>query len=108
MSSNTDTSAGHEKRDVRPGVVALITGASLVVLIVAIVALNEYFVSVQDSVREEQAAADTSVTLSELRLREDSLLTTQGVTDSVAGVYRIPIERAMEIMASKANRTDNR
>jgi hypothetical protein len=35
--------------------------------------------------------------LAELRAREEQILTTYGVVDQNAGVYRIPIDRAMEL-----------
>ncbi|HKY31600.1 MAG TPA: hypothetical protein VJV23_03605 [Candidatus Polarisedimenticolia bacterium] len=42
--------------------------------------------------------------LEELRLREEAVLTSYGWVDRPAGVARMPIERAMEIVAREAAR----
>ena len=41
--------------------------------------------------------------MKEIHEKEQKLLTTYGVVDKEAGIYRIPIDRAMEVIAGEAN-----
>ena len=41
--------------------------------------------------------------MKEIHEKEQKLLTTYGVVDKEAGIYRIPIDRAMEVVAGEAN-----
>jgi len=93
---------GYETSDINVKKVILIAVAVVLVVIVAIVALNEYFVSLKEEYVYEMVLRPESVTLRDLRAAEDEILNSYKLVDSTAGVYRIPIERAMELMAEEA------
>lgn len=93
---------GYEKADVSVPK-ALIVGLLLTLLIVAFaVVLNEYFIVVTEETVYEQQLRPESASLRDVRAKETELLTSYGIVDTTAGVYRIPIDRAMELMANEA------
>lgn len=94
--------SGYEKRDVSVAK-TLVVGLFVIVLIIGFfIVLNEYFISVSEEITHQQVLAPESKTLREQRARDAELLHSYEVIDSTAGVYRIPIERAMELMANEA------
>ncbi len=95
--------AGYEEQDVRIGRTALFILLGSVMLIAILVLLNEYFLAVKEEVVYEEVLKPESRSLMELRAREDSILTTYGVADSVKGLYRMPIDKAMEKMITEHN-----
>ena len=100
--------AGYEKRDISvPRTLAV--GMLVILLIVGfLVVLNDYFISVTEEIKQEQVLAPQSATIREQLARDTELLNSYAVVDSSAGVYRIPIERAMKLMADEAFRKEAR
>jgi len=95
---------GYEKRDI--SVPRTIVVALFVVLLIVgfIVVLNEYFISVAEEIKYEQVLAPESAGVREQRAREIELLSSYDVINAEDGVYRIPVRRAMELMADEAFR----
>jgi hypothetical protein len=96
--------AGYEKRDAsaRGIVIGLVIG--VLVMIIAIVGLNQLYVTTREEVVQENVLSQMDPRLQELHARETRLLTTYVVIDKEKGRYRIPIERAMELMVEEAYR----
>jgi hypothetical protein len=96
--------AGYETRDVAAGTL-VVAGAILLVIIVVVqlVLLGVYRVIERD--REPEPALnvrdDLYDQLRRLRKSEEETLTTYGWVDRKAGVVRIPIERAMQLVAER-------
>lgn len=80
---------------------------SVIFLVVIFIFLNEYNIASREEVTREQKQFTQPAMLSKMRAREDSLLTTYGVIDSTAGVYRIPVNRAMELIAEQTDNLGN-
>ncbi len=80
----------------------IVSLVSVFVIVVAIVALQNYYVATQEALTEELVLRPESSALRELRARETSELSSYGVIDQEKGVYRIPIERAMKLLAEEA------
>ena len=107
MSAETKHQAGHtdggyEKRDVNILKVSLYGVAGVIVLVVLIVLMFDFFTSSREKLVYESVLKPESITLRELRARETQELESYGVIDAAKGIYRIPIKRAMELMASEA------
>ena len=98
--------SGYEKRDVSLGRVFIASGVVVVLLVVIVVLLYEYFVFEKEKQVFESTLAPESLALRELRAREDEELNSYKVLDSTGGVYRIPIERALELVADEAFQAD--
>jgi hypothetical protein len=110
--------AGYERRDLDPGAVGLFGLALVVVLAiaVAIASLLIHYKTVQQArqetpmprlAREREAPAkprlqvDAPNELRQMRAAEEAVLNSYGWADKNAGIVRIPVERAMEILAKK-------
>ena len=113
-----DPSVGHELSDLRPGYIALF-GIALTAVIVAatvVASLLIHFKAAEYSrqetpvprlAREREATpgarlqVDANKNLRQMRAGEDAVLNSYGWVDKDSGTVRIPIERAMEILAKK-------
>jgi len=111
-------SSGHESRDTGVALIAWsAAGLAVVVLIVFLLMWGTF-----NLLKNDQQANDVSLSplapavqippqpqlevhpyeqLQQLRAREHNELTTYGWQDKKAGIVRIPIDRAMDIMAQK-------
>src|SRR5262245_53933348 len=113
-----DRQVGHELSDLRPGYIALF-GVVLTTVIVAaavITSLLIYFKAVEQSRQETpiprlarereptpepRLQIDAHNELRQMRAAEEAALNSYGWVDRDSGKVRIPIERAMEILAKK-------
>jgi hypothetical protein len=113
-----DPPAGHELSDLRPGYIALF-GIALTAVIVGaavIASLLIHFKAAEYSRQEtpvprlagEREATpgprlqvDANNELRQMRAGEDAVLNSYGWVDKDSGIVRIPIDRAMEILAKK-------
>jgi NADH:ubiquinone oxidoreductase subunit 4 (subunit M) len=97
---------GYEKRDVNLPLLIIVSVLTLVVIVAALVLLSQYFVTAKEKVVYEMVLQPESSALRELRARETEILNSYKLLDSTKGVYRIPISRAMELMAEETYRDD--
>lgn len=102
QSPSEHSDSGYEKRDVSLGRVFIASGVVVVLLVVIVVFLYEYFVFEKEKQVFESTLAPESLALRELRAREDEELNSYKLLDSASGIYRIPIDRALEIVADEA------
>jgi hypothetical protein len=110
--------AGYELSDLNPGYVGLFGMGLAVVLVIAVVvaSLLIHYKTVQyvrhetpipQLAREREATlemrlqVDAQNELREMRAAEDATLHSYGWVDKNAGIVRIPVDRAMEILAKK-------
>ncbi len=100
--SGGDSSGKYEIKDINLPKTFGYGLATVLLIVVFLVALNEYFIAVREDIVEEQVLRPESKALRELRSREDSLLSSYQLVDSANQTYRIPIERAMEVVAAES------
>lgn len=100
--NNNQPHAGYEKRDVHIGKTVWMTVLSVIVVVISVVLLNEYFVYVTEEIRHEHLLAPESTDLINHRANEDAVLRSHQLLDSAKGTYRVPIEQAMELIAAEA------
>jgi len=103
--SQEDIQAGYEISDVNIRRILIIVAIIAIFLVLAFIFLNSFFISSKERITYQQVLEPQSKALQQLREREDTALHTYGVVDSSAGVYRIPIERAMQLEAQEAFQT---
>ena len=102
MTEDKSHRAGYETSSAS-GKKTILWGVVLIVAIIAsVVVLNEYFVSVGEGPGYDLALRPQSVTLREIRATEDEILNSYKLLDSTTGQYRIPVERAIELVAEEA------
>jgi hypothetical protein len=113
-----DPPVGHELSDLRPGYIALF-GIALTAVIVAAVVITSlliHFKAAEHSRQEtpvprlaqEREATpgprlqvDAQSELHQMRAAEDAALNNYGWVDKNAGIVRIPVDQAMEVLAKK-------
>ena len=95
-------SSGYETRDVNVTKIALYSLLTIAFLLVVVVFVVDYFNVVTEEVIEEVVLSPQSVELRELRTREAEELGSYKLLDADSGRYRIPIERALQLVAEDA------
>jgi len=75
---------------------------SVLLLILTIVALQQYFDKIWQEAVYEKVLAPPSEQLKDLHYREDWYLTHYSFTDKKTGVVRIPLDQAMDAFAKEA------
>ena len=93
---------GFNRQEPRYAIVALFGLGAVIIIAVLILALEFFY----DRYREQQVYVKQQVPvwqdLRSLRAREDGELHSYGYVDKTRGVVRIPIERAMDLLAREA------
>lgn len=97
-----DHPSGYEKRDANVLGITIVAVAVVVLVVLFVVWLDDYFVHTREELTYEMSLKPVSPERLELEARDDSLLSTYGVTADTAEVtYRIPIEAAMKLVAAE-------
>lgn len=99
---NQTESTGYEKSDVNVSYLIKLAISLVVVIVIVVVLLNEFFVVSREEIFDQVVLSPQSKALRELRAHEDEVLGSYGVVDAKKGVYRIPIDRAMKLVADEA------
>jgi len=99
-----DHASGYEKKDVNIRQILWWTIGLVVAIAISLVLLNEFFLSVKEEMIYEEVLKPESISLRDVRAKEDLLLNSYAVVDSTKGIYRIPIDRAIELVAQEAYR----
>lgn len=97
-------SSGYEKSDVRVGWLVGIAAGIVAFIIISVVLLNEFFLMSKEEMIYDVALAPESQALRELHAHEAEVLGSYGVVSADSAVYRIPIKRAMQLVADEAYR----
>ena len=114
----TDVGQGYEFSDLNPGFIALF-GIGLVVAVALAVIVTSLFMHYRalqharqetpvsrlaherEITPEPRLQVDASKELRQMRAAEDAALSSYGWVDKDAGILKIPVDRAMEILAKK-------
>ncbi len=99
---NHDSRAGYEKRDINAVKVLILGAIGAVVIIILLVIMYQYFASSSRKMVEDVVLKPQSVAIRELRARETEELNSYKLLDAEKGIYRIPIDRAMQLIADEA------
>jgi len=97
-------SDGYEKRDGNIRKRALIAVICIVATIAGIFLVRSYIIRATEEPVSQLAPKPGALTLQELRAREDDVLSEYRVVDPAKGIYQIPIDSAMAIIAREAAR----
>jgi hypothetical protein len=98
----SNDNAGYEKRDVNIGKVIAYGVGAIIILVILVVLALDFFVATREEIIYEAVLKPESAELRELRAREAEELNSYAVLDVEKGIYRIPIDRAMKLMAEEA------
>ena len=92
---------GYDRHEARAGIVALVSGITVAVLVVFVVGTWWLYQVSLEAIDQQQYSGVSSKELLAIREREDAHLHKYAVIDKQKGTVRIPIERAMEILAAE-------
>ena len=95
---------GYEKRDVNLARILVYGLLGILILTAVVVFALDYFTAVREEIIYEARLRPESAQLRDLRAREEQELNSYAVLDGSKGIYRIPIDRAMEVIAEEAYR----
>jgi hypothetical protein len=93
---------GYERSDI--DIRQTVWWSVIIILLIAVslVFLWEYFISVREELYYDSVLKPESSKLREVRAHEEELLTSYAVVDSTTGAYRIPIERAIQLIVEES------
>jgi len=92
----------YERSDAKPLLLGISFAVGLILLAFALIGVNDLFIAVKEKMIYEAALKPESFLLKDVRSREEAILNSYAVVDSAKGAYRIPIDRAMKLMAEDA------
>jgi hypothetical protein len=93
--------AGYEKRDINAVKIINYSAAGVLILSIILLFLYNYFLSEKEEIVYETQLKPESVLLRELKASEEETLTSYKVLNAQEGIYQIPIERAMQLIAEE-------
>jgi hypothetical protein len=96
-----DTREGYDHHDARTGPLALWSGGVVAFLIVAIIAMYWLSTVTEDQQYAENVGKKFWEISQETKAREDEQLYHYGYIDKGKGIVRIPVERAMQLVAEE-------
>jgi len=96
-----DIDAGYERKDINIKKILTVVVVIAFLLVVSVVWLNNFFVHSKEQMYYEEVLKPPSKKLEQLHEREQKELHTYAVLDSSKGIYRIPINRAMKLVAEE-------
>ena len=100
---NNKNNAGYEKRDVNIFMVIGLSVLLVTLLIIILVLLTDYFMESKEQMIYDVQLQPDSVDLKSLLASEQEELTSFKILDAERGIYRIPIDRAMELLVKEAS-----
>jgi hypothetical protein len=93
---------GYETHDLSVRLIVVVALIAILFLVGAAYLINEIFMISKEKLIEDVVLKPVSVPLRELRSHEDEVLNSYKVIDADDGIYQIPIQKAMEILANRA------
>ncbi|HVO96688.1 MAG TPA: hypothetical protein VMT15_01410 [Bryobacteraceae bacterium] len=97
-----DPHEGFDRREPSSGAIALFAIGSMILLVLTIAAITQYFNHVYDEAVYEKVLSAPSEQLRDVRGRDDWNLTHYMYMNKATGQVRIPVDHAMELMLQDA------
>ena len=102
MSEHNSDSAGYETKDVNITKIVMFGLGGIALLVIIVVFVFDVFTTGREEAVYNAVLKPGSPALRELHAHEAEFLFSYGVVDATKGVYRIPIDRAIGLMAEEA------
>lgn len=93
--------SGYEKLDINVPFIIGIAFVTIIILLILLVALNDYFIAEKEQMVYELQLKPESTELRTINAFENEILNEYKILDANKGIYRIPIERAMKLMVEE-------
>lgn len=105
-STGDDRHVGYEKTDINIRLTVIWTIIAVVTLVVMVICLEEYFTYVKEQQYYESVLAPPSVELLKLLEQAELELNSYELIDTAKGLYRIPVDSAIELILREAGVAD--
>jgi len=92
---------GYERRDINVSFIIGVAFFSIIILVGILIVLNNFFTSEKEKLVYETLLKPESTELLNLQTNQSKILNTYKVLDAEKGIYQIPIERAMQLLADE-------
>ncbi len=92
---------GYDRHEPHAGMVAIVSGVTVLVLVVFIVGIYWLNQVSFEAIDQQQYSGVASKELIAIREREDAHLYKYATLDKAKGTYRIPIDRAIDLVSSE-------
>ncbi len=92
----------YERKDINPKMVIVYSGVGVAILVVILVLLTDYFMIEKEEIVYNTNLKPISADLREIRSLETETLTNYKLLDKEKGIYQIPIDRAMQLLAEES------
>jgi hypothetical protein len=99
---NNNSQSGYEKRDANAAKIIGYGVAGVVLIVVILIFVYQLFISTSEELVDEMVLKPQSAAIRELRAREAEELNSYKLLDPEKQIYRIPIDRAIKLMADEA------
>ena len=93
--------AGYEKRDIEANKIIAYSAIGVIILAAIIVILYNYFIAEKEEIVYEQTLKPESSLIRDIRAKEEEALNSYKLLDPQRGIYQIPIDRAMQLVAEE-------
>ena len=93
---------GYERQDINPYKVIGVSAAGIVILVFILILLTDYFIIEKEDMVYNTNLKNISVDLKDLQTSESATLNNYKLLDAEKGVYQIPIDRAMQLIAEES------
>jgi hypothetical protein len=93
--------AGYDTHEANIKFIITLAVICIIILAISIVIVDQIFTISREKLIHDIVLAPESIALRELRSREDEALNSYAVIDTVKGIYRIPIDRAMTLVVNE-------
>ncbi len=93
---------GFDRHEPKSGIIALVSGSVILLLVGMIIGVYWLYVVAYEKVEFEQYSGVASKELIAIQEREDEHLYKYSYIDKERGLIRLPIDRAMELLAAEA------
>jgi hypothetical protein len=101
LTKEENKSSGYEKKDVNVPIIIGVAITSIAILVIMIIVLIDIFKIQKENVIYNSVLSQESKQLVELRTYEHETLNNYKLLDAEKGIYQIPIERAMQLLAEE-------
>lgn len=102
--SHSQAKSGYDRSEINTRSLLIWAVVCVVFVIVSVIFVVQYFSAVREETVYNQVLKPESVPLRELRAHEEQVLNSYKLLDPARGIYQIPIDRAMKLMADEAYR----
>jgi hypothetical protein len=92
----------YDHTEPRGSLLLILIGITAILLILTGIGIQYYYETLREQEVQQRVLMPENVQLRDLRAKEDQELHTYGYTDKATGKVRIPIERAMQMVAQEA------